>query len=228
MINFRRFSRNTRLNYSSPLSRRQAIRLVETSYLAAASALIWIALYYLPIGGAFFRIALPLPLALLQIRRGSSSGLEGVSLLVILLSALMGPIRGPLVLFPYGILSIWLGWCWGNKKTWWLSLGVGMFIGVFGFLLRVFFLSILVGENLWAVITRAGFLLLERIVDIFNLAVIPDLQVVQIAALFLVLFQELIFVLTLHAVAFWLFPRLKASLPEPPRLLHGLLAWDPN
>jgi len=227
-MNFRRFSRNTRLNYSSPLSRRQAIRLVETSYLAAASALIWIALYYLPIGGAFFRIALPLPLALLQIRRGSSSGLEGVSLLVILLSALMGPIRGPLVLFPYGILSIWLGWCWGNKKTWWLSLGVGMFIGVFGFLLRVFFLSILVGENLWAVITRAGFLLLERIVDIFNLAVIPDLQVVQIAALFLVLFQELIFVLTLHAVAFWLFPRLKASLPEPPRLLHGLLAWDPN
>jgi len=202
--------------------------LVETSYLVAATALIWIALYYLPIGGAFFRIALPLPLALLQIRRGSSSGFEGVSLLVILLSALMGPIRGPLVLFPYGILSVWLGWCWGKKKNWWLSLGIGMLIGAFGFLLRVFFLSILVGENLWSVITRAGFLLLDRIVDMFNLSYIPDLQVVQIAALCLVLFQELIFVLTLHAVAFWLFPRLKASLPEPPRLLHGLLAWDPN
>ena len=46
------------------------MKIVESSYLAAATSLIWIALYYLPIGGAFFRLALPLPLALLQIRRG--------------------------------------------------------------------------------------------------------------------------------------------------------------
>ena len=87
--------------YKAPLSKRKALKIVESSYLAAATSLIWIALYYLPIGGAFFRLALPLPLALLQIRRGFKTGIEGVTISVMLLTALMGPLRGPLVLFPY-------------------------------------------------------------------------------------------------------------------------------
>ena len=64
----------------APLSRRQALRLVEGAYLAATTGLIWLALYYLPVGGALFRLALPLPIALLQLRRGGRSGLEGMLL----------------------------------------------------------------------------------------------------------------------------------------------------
>ena len=60
------------------LSRQQALRLVEGAYLAAATGLIWLALYYLPVGGALFRLALPLPLILLQLRRGNRSGAEGL------------------------------------------------------------------------------------------------------------------------------------------------------
>jgi len=30
----------------------------------------------------------------------------------------MGPVRGTLFLFPYGILAFWLGWCWFKKKSW--------------------------------------------------------------------------------------------------------------
>ena len=71
------------------LSRRQALRKMEASYLAAAAALIWLALYYLPIGGALFRLALPLPLALLLVRRGSRAGLEGVAVAILLLVVLM-------------------------------------------------------------------------------------------------------------------------------------------
>ena len=92
--------------------------MMEASYLSAATALLWIALYYLPIGGALFRLALPLPLALLQIRRGSLAGIEGSFLLVLLLVALMGPVRGPLVIFPYGMLSLLLGWSWRRKLSW--------------------------------------------------------------------------------------------------------------
>ena len=33
----------------APLSRRQALRLVEGAYLAATTGLIWLALYYLPV-----------------------------------------------------------------------------------------------------------------------------------------------------------------------------------
>ena len=34
-----------------PLSRQQALQLVEGAYLAATTGLIWLALYYLPVGG---------------------------------------------------------------------------------------------------------------------------------------------------------------------------------
>ena len=209
------------------LSRHQAIRLVEGAYLAATTGLIWLALYYLPVGGALFRLALPLPLALLQLRRGGRSGVEGLLLSVLLMTALMGPVRGPLLLFPYGFLAMWLGWCWGRGFSWWLSWSVGVVLGTLGFLMRVLVLSLLVGENLWVVITRAGAGMLERVITLLHLPISADLGSVQLMALALVVLQELIYVLSLHALAFWIFPRLRSSIPGPPRLLHGLVALDP-
>ena len=209
------------------LSRHQAIRLVEGAYLAATTGLIWLALYYLPVGGALFRLALPLPLALLQLRRGGRSGVEGLLLSVLLMTALMGPVRGPLLLFPYGILALWLGWCWGRGFSWWLSWSVGVVLGTLGFLMRVLVLSLLVGENLWVVITRAGAGMLERVITLLHLPISADLASVQLMALVLVVLQELIYVLSLHALAFWIFPRLRSSIPGPPRMLHGLVALDP-
>ena len=209
------------------LSRQQALRLVEGAYLAAATGLIWLALYYLPVGGALFRLALPLPLILLQLRRGNRSGAEGLLLSVLLLTALMGPLRGPLLLFPYGLLSLWLGWSWCRGISWWLSWSGGIVLGTAGFLVRVLVLSLLVGENLWVVITRAGSALLDRLIAALHLPITPDLTQVQLMALLLVMVQEVIYVLSLHALAYWIFPRLKSPIPEPPRLLHGLISLDP-
>ena len=209
------------------LSRRQALRLVEGAYLAATTGLLWLALYYLPVGGALFRLALPLPLTLLQLRRGGRSGVEGLLLAVLLMTALMGPVPGPLLLFPYGMLAIWLGWCWGRGLSWWLSWSVGVVLGTLGFLVRVLVLSLLVGENLWVVITRAGAGMLDRLITLLHLPLSADLANVQLMALLLVVVQEVIYVLSLHALAFWIFPRLRSSIPEPPRLLHGLVALDP-
>lgn len=211
---------------------------METSYLSATAALIWLALYYLPVGGALFRLALPLPLALLLIRRGWRAGVEGVLLTVLLLVALMGPVRGPLILFPYGLLSLWLGWCWLRGKSWWISWSVGTLIGAGGFLVRVVALSLLLGENLWVVITRAGDGLLNGLIGALNnglgvlqipfrLTLAPDLEQVQLMALGLVILQQLIYVLALHALAYWIFPRLQAPVPSPPKTLEPLLALDP-
>ncbi len=214
--------------YRVPLSKRKALKIVESSYLAAATALIWIALYYLPIGGAVFRLALPLPLALLQIRRGTKTAIEGLIICVMLLTALMGPLRGPLILFPYGLLSLWLGYSWHKGWNWWLSWSIGVSIGTVGFLVRVFVLSVLVGENLWVIITRAGAALLQRGIDIFDLPFSPDMTQVQLAALFLVITQEIVYVLCLHAFAYWIFPRLKAFMPEPPNILDSLISLETN
>ena len=213
------------------LTRGQARQLMDTAYLASATALLWVALYYLPVGSPLFRLALPLPLALLQLRHGWRCAVEGLVVTALLLVALMGPIRGPLVLFPYGFLALWLGWCWrgssGWRASWWLSWGIGSLIGAAGFLVRVAVLSVLVGENLWVVITSAAAGLLERLAGWVGLAASIELAQVQLAAVALVCFQNGIVVLALHAVAYWIFPRLRSPIPEPPQALRALVALDP-
>jgi uncharacterized protein YybS (DUF2232 family) len=209
------------------LSPRQARQLMDTAYLAAATALLWAALYYLPVGSPLFRLALPLPLTLLQLRHGWRCALEGVAVTSLLLVALMGPIRGPLVLFPYGLLALWLGWGWRHRLSWWITLPVGALIGGFGFLVRLAVLSVLIGENLWVLITTAASQLLDRVTDALGLGAGLDLAQVQGAALGLVLVQNLLVVFCLHAVAYWIFPRLQAPISEPPPLLQALVSLDP-
>ncbi|WP_043368681.1 DUF2232 domain-containing protein [Cyanobium sp. PCC 7001] len=209
------------------LSRRQARQLMDTAYLAAATGLLWLALYYLPVGSPLFRLALPLPLALLQLRHGGRCAVEGLVVAALLAVALMGPIRGPLLLFPYGLLALWLGWCWRRRLNWWLSWSLGSVIGAAGFLVRVAVLSVLVGENLWVVITTAAAGLLERLASLVGLGAGIELAQVQVAAVLLVWVQNVIVVLALHAVAYWIFPKLQAPISEPPDALRALVALDP-
>ena len=204
-------------------TKNQALNIVETSYLASLSSLIWVALYYLPIGGALLRLILPLPMILLHLRRGTKTALEGLLVQFLLLLIIMGPIRGTLFLFPYGILALWLGWCWFKEKSWRLSLTIGVFIGTVGFFLRVVALSTLVGDNLWVLITRASYGILEKFIGLFNFPFSPSISSIQLGAIFLIIFQELVYVLTLHVVAYSLFPRFKLSIPDPPRLLSSLV-----
>ena len=219
----------------SPRSQRlkwpEARRITDTAYLAAATGLLFIALYYLPIGGPLLRLALPLPLAMLQLRHGRRSGLMGAGVAILLLSALMGPIRGPLVLFPYGCLGIWLGWCWNRGLGWGVSWSVGALVGSLGFVIRIAVLSLLVGSNLWAVITNAAVQmlgwLLAPLETVLGLSPAPTIAQVQTMAVVLILLQNVIYTLTLHIVSYWIFPRLRSPISDPPDLLRPLVALDP-
>tara|TARA_B100000212_G_scaffold265955_1_gene205470 strand:+ start:654 stop:1292 length:639 start_codon:yes stop_codon:yes gene_type:complete len=201
----------------------QALDLIEPSYLASLASLLWIALYYLPVGGALLRLILPLPISLLQLRRGSKVALNGIFIQILLLIILMGPFRGPLFLFPYGILSLWLGWCWLKNKSWWFSIFSGILIGSSGFLIRVFALSILVGENLWILVTRASYGLIQKFASIIDSSWSPSVTIIQLVAIFLVIFQEFVYVLTIHIIAYAVFPRLKSSIPQPPNRISGFV-----
>ena len=201
----------------------QALDLIEPSYLASLASLLWIALYYLPVGGALLRLILPLPISLLQLRRGTKVALNGIFVQILLLIILMGPIRGPLFLFPYGTLSFWLGWCWLKNKSWWFSLFSGILIGASGFLIRVFALSILVGENLWILVTRASYGLIQKFASIIDISWSPSTTFIHLVAIFLVIFQEFVYVLTIHIIAYAVFPRLKSSIPEPPKKISGFV-----
>tara|TARA_Y100001933_G_scaffold8997_1_gene8075 strand:+ start:452 stop:1090 length:639 start_codon:yes stop_codon:yes gene_type:complete len=203
-----------------------ALNIVESSYLASLSAIFWIALYYLPVGGALLRLLLPLPLILLHLRRGTKVALDGIIVQILLLIILMGPVRGPLFLFPYGILGFWLGWCWFKNKSWWYSWISGILIGAAGFIIRVLALSILVGENLWLIITRASYGLIDKLISLVDGSITPSLLSVQIVAILLIIFQEVVYVLTIHILAYAIFPRLKVKIPEPPILLISFVDFN--
>ena len=207
-------------------TKNEALNIVETSYLASLSSLLWVALYYLPIGGALLRLILPLPIILLHLRRGTKIAFEGLIIQFLLLFIIMGPIRGTLFLFPYGILAFWLGWCWFKERNWVLSFSVGVVLGSIGFFLRVLALSILVGDNLWVIITRASYGLIEKFVELLNLPFSPSIIIIQLVAILLIIFQEMVYVLTIHIIAYSLFPRLKSTIPDPPRILNGLVDLD--
>ena len=201
----------------------EALNIVETSYLSSLSSLLWVALYYFPIGGALLRLILPLPMIFLQLRRGTKNALEGLLIQFLLLFIIMGPVRGTLFLFPYGILAFWLGWCWVKEKSWRISLTMGVIIGTIGFFLRVIALSTLVGDNLWVLITRASYGLIEKFIGVFNLPFSPSILSIQLVAILLIIFQEIVYVLTVHIIAYSLSPRFKLTIPHPPKLLNNLL-----
>jgi uncharacterized protein YybS (DUF2232 family) len=200
---------------------------MDTAYLAAATALLWAGLYFLPIGSPLFRLALPLPLTLLQLRHGGRCAVEGVAVAVLLLIALMGPVRGPLMLFPFGLMALWLGWAWRRGCSWWVSLSVAAVVGTAGFLVRLAVLSVLVGENLWVLLTGVAAGLLDRLAGLVGSTASFDLSVVQLVAVLLLLAQNFVVSLCQHAVAYWIFPRLQAPIPEPPPSLQALVALDP-
>ena len=201
----------------------EALNIVEPAYLASLSSLLWVALYYLPIGGALLRLILPMPIILLHLRRGSKTALEGLIIQFLLLFIIMGPVRGTLFLFPYGILAFWLGWCWFREKTWGISFTVGVILGTLGFFLRVVALSTLVGDNLWVIITRASYGLIDKFIGLFNLPFSPSILSIQLGAILLIIFQEIVYVLTVHIVAYSLLPRFKLTIPDPPRFLNSLV-----
>ena len=128
-----------------------------------------------------------------------------------------------LFLFPYGILDFWLGWCWFKGKSWNLSFSIGFIIGTVGFFLRVLALSNLVGDNLWIIITRASYGLIDKFIELFNLPFSPSISIIQLVAILLIIFQEMVYVLTIHILAYSLFPRLNSHIPEPPKIISGFV-----
>ena len=93
--------------------------------------------------------------------------------------------------------------------------------------MRLAVLSVLVGQNLWVLVTTGASQLLDFLTDALNLGPGLDLSQVQAVALALVLVQNLLVVFCLHAVAYWIFPRLQSPISEPPSALQALVSLDP-
>ena len=123
-------------------------------------------------------------------------------------------------------MAFWLGFCWYKEKSWFLSLFLGAFLGTVGFLVRVIALSTLVGDNLWIIIIKASYALINKFIELLNLPFSPSIMSIQLVAILLIIFQEIVYVLTIHVLAYTLFPRLKSTIPDPPNILRGLVDFN--
>lgn len=204
--------------------------MVETAFLASAASLIWLVNAYFP-PGPLLRIVFPLPIALVYLRWGHRAAWMAALVSGLLLAILMGPPRSLLYLMPYGLLGVQLGWLWRRGASWYAAIGLGTLLSALGFFVRLWLLSLMLGEDLWVYLinqaTQVINWILERLV---NLGVLEwgslsqtNTTLVQIVALIIVLISSLVYLFTVHLASWLLLERLGEKMPTPPGWVQRLL-----
>ncbi len=205
--------------------------MVETAFLASTAALIWLVNTYFP-PGPILRILFPLPMALVYLRWGPRAAWMSALVSGLLLSVLMGPPRSLLFLIPYALMGVQLGFTWIRGANWYVSIAAGSILGSLGFFFRLWLMSVLIGEDLWVYLTTQvtqmlnwGLEILVN-VGILDLGILgqANVEAVQLLALVMVLLSNVVYLFTVHLVAWLLLERLGAKIPEPPDWVQRFLA----
>ncbi len=202
--------------------------MVETAFLASATALTWLIYTYLPIPllGTFLRIFFPIPTALLYLRWGNRAAWMSAGVTTLLISVLMGPPRSIQYLMPYGLVGVLLGRFWKRQASWVVSMGWSIIVMAIGFFFQLQLLSLLLGTDLWVYINRQITGFLEWGVIKLGLLLQPDIIVVQLFAVGLILLNAALYLLLVHLVAWLMFDRIGVAIPDPPLWLQVFLEYQ--
>ncbi|KAI9132955.1 DUF2232 domain-containing protein [Acaryochloris sp. CCMEE 5410] len=199
--------------------------MVETAFLASATALIWYINTYFPLG-PLLRIFFPIPTALIYLRWGNRSAWMSAWVTTLLITVLMGPPRSIQFLMPYGVVGVMLGGLWKRQVSWAISMGWSILIMAIGFFFQLNLLSLLVGTNLWIYINRQITGFLDWVVIKLGLLLQPDVIVIQLFAVGLILLNAFLYILLVHLVAWLVFDRIGVSIPDPPLWLQTFLEYQ--
>ena len=199
--------------------------MVETAFLASATALIWLINTYVPLG-PLLRIFFPIPTALIYLRWGKRSAWMSAWVTTLLITVLMGPPRSIIFLMPYGVVGVVLGGLWKRQVSWAISMGWSIVIMAIGFFFQLNLLSLLVGTDLWLYVNRQITGFLEWGVIKLGLLLQPDVIVVQLFAVGLILLNAFLYILLVHLVAWLVFDRIGVSIPAPPLWLQAFLEYQ--
>lgn len=198
------------------------LSLVETAFLASTASLIWLVNYYFPIG-PLLRIFFPLPITLVYLRWGPRATWMATLVSGLLLSVLMGPTRSILFIVPFGLLGVLLGWLWRNAVNWWVAIALGTLLNTVGFFFRIWLVSLLLGDDLWAYSMVQIANLAEWIFTKLGILAQPDLWLIQVIAVAVVVINSVIYLFVVHLAAWLLLERLGSSIPAPPEWVQVLL-----
>lgn len=206
------------------------VAMVETAFLASAASLIWLVNAYFP-PGPLLRILFPLPIALVYLRWGSRSAWMSMFVSGLLLAVLMGPPRSLLFLMPYGVMGVQLGWLWRRGASWYTSIGIGTLLGSLGFFVRIWLLSLMLGEDLWVYLINQATQFIDWALEkLINWGLLGwgslsygDTLLVEAVALVIVVTSSVVYLFTVHLAACFLLERLGEKMPSPPHWVQRLI-----
>jgi uncharacterized protein YybS (DUF2232 family) len=201
------------------------LRMVETAFLASTASLIWFINFYFPLGPVL-RIFFPVPIALVYLRWGKRAAWMGTVTSGLLLAVLMGPVRSMLFVMPFGLMGVLLGATWYRRVHWIVSTTLGMLLGTLGMFFRLWLLSVLSGEDLWIYVINQVTEITEWIFLKLQVLATPSVFVIQVGAVVLIAFNNLIYLFVVHLVAWLLLDRLGNPIPRPPRWVQVLMDYE--
>jgi len=199
--------------------------MVETAFLASTASLIWFINFYFPLGPVL-RIFFPIPIALVYLRWGKRAAWMAAVTSGLLLSVLMGPVRSLLFVIPFALMGVLLGATWYRRVSWIVSIVLGTLLGTVGVFFRLWFLSVLSGEDLWVYVINQVTALIEWFFLKFELLMTPNLLLIQLGAIALVVLNNLIYLFLVHLTAWLLFDRLGNPIPRPPHWVQVLMDYE--
>lgn len=198
---------------------------VETAFLASVASLIWLINFYFPLGPVL-RVFFPIPIALIYLRWNQRSAWMGAFVSGLLLSVLMGPVRSIQYIIPFGLMGVLLGLLWRRRAPWLVSVPIAALLGSIGFFFRIWFVSVLLGDDLWLYATNQVTDLLDWLFTRLGWLAQPTTTQVQAAIALLVLFNNLVYLFVVHLVAWFLLDRLGNPIPRPPKWVQTLMDYE--
>ncbi|MFM7407575.1 MAG: DUF2232 domain-containing protein [Cuspidothrix sp.] len=208
-----------------PLQVESTLRMVETAFLASTASLIWFINFYFPLGPVL-RMFFPIPIALVYLRWGTRAAWMAAVTSGLLLSVLMGPVRSVLFVMPFALMGVVLGASWYRRVSWIVSIVLGTLLGTLGVFFRLWFLSVLSGEDLWVYVINQVTALIEWLFLKFELLMTANLLLIQLGAIALVVLNNFIYLFLVHLTAWLLFDRLGNPIPRPPHWVQVLMDYE--
>jgi uncharacterized protein YybS (DUF2232 family) len=201
------------------------LAMVETAFLASTASLIWIVNVYFRLN-SLLRMFFPIPIALVYLRWGPRAAWMSAFVSGLLLTVLLGPTRSILFIMPYGLLGVLLGFLWRKRVRWWMSITLGMLLGVVGTFFQVWLLSVLLGEDLWLYVTTQIVGFVDWGFEKLGILAQPNLSLIQWVAVCTIAIENAVYLFVVHLVALLLLDRLGNPIPRPPEWVQVLLDYD--
>jgi uncharacterized protein YybS (DUF2232 family) len=216
-----------RENFTSPKIKVDTpLRMVETAFLASTTSLIWFINFYFPVFSPVLRIFFPVPIAWIYLRWGSRAAWMAAVVSGLLLSVLMGPIRSVLFVMPFGFMGVLLGVTWNRRVPWIVSISLGALLGTVGVFFRVWFLSVLTGEDLWIYVINQVTDLIDWLFLMLGILATPSVLFIQIGAIAFVIFNNFLYLFLVHLASWLLLDRLGNPIPRPPQWVQILMDYE--